>query len=258
MSDVFREVDEDIAEDQRRALLKRYGPYAALAVTTVIAVVGGRELWAARQEAERQASATEYVAGVETLAGDLSAGAEALRELAENGPKGYSALARMQIAGARNDEGDKEGAAAAYEALAADNAAPELLRDVARVRLGYVLLDLDRAASARSAVAPLLNRNSRYRPFAQEIAGLAAYEEGDFAGAREAFQALAFSIEAPAALRDTRAPEYLALAEAALAMSKTPSSAAAPEAAQPVETAPVPVDAESLEDTAPETAEEVQ
>jgi hypothetical protein len=64
MSDIFKEVDEDLRREQVRKLWDRYGPYViGLAILIVVATAGyrGWEYW---QERQAQATGDRFLAAL--------------------------------------------------------------------------------------------------------------------------------------------------------------------------------------------------
>ena len=57
------------------------------------------------------------------------------------GIEGYALLARMKEAAAQLETGDRTGAVAAYDALAADSGLDPLLRDVSSLKAAMLLFD---------------------------------------------------------------------------------------------------------------------
>ena len=147
MTDLFRDIDEDLRAEQARLLLRRYGWVAALALLLVVAGVAAWQLAAWR---ERQADAKlsgQYLRAMRA-ADDLSqsgfggnspqlaASRDAvLRRLAPletaRVAPGIRTLARLRAAGLLADAGNAAGAVRLLDAVAADGRAERPLRDAA-------------------------------------------------------------------------------------------------------------------------------
>jgi hypothetical protein len=219
MSDIFREVDEDLRRDQLTALWKRYGSVliglAVLIVAATAGYVGWRAWNNARMEAQTDllleafAQADPAVAGGEQVP-DPQAALTALAAAAPNLRPDAAALARLYEASLRSRAGQGEAAIAIYDALAADGRVDRLTRDLA------LLLSVQTQASAGDAAAlsarlrPLLVPGNPWRTSATEMQALLALRMGDAAQAGALFQTLAQDSEAPAAMR-ARAAEMAAL-----------------------------------------------
>ncbi len=202
--DVFlREVDEELNQDRQLAFFRRYGPIlGGLALIAVIAV-GVIELM--RGQAGREA-AEASVAYQQAL--DEGAGPDALMQYASAVDGGYEALAILRAAGTLAAQGQTADAVEAY-ALAYDNTdLPASLRDLARLRAGYLALDEDGAA-ADDIVSGI--ETEAFAPNALEIRGLSALNRGDYGSAAAAFAQLREDATSAAAGRATL---FLGLAEA--------------------------------------------
>ena len=120
--DFFREVDEAVRHDRYKELWDKYGLYALVAATLIVAGVAGFKAWTYWQERKSQEAGTEFSQALGALdGGDAAKANSALNDLAEKGPAGYRVLARFQIAAAEAQAGNTDKAVALYDALAADS-----------------------------------------------------------------------------------------------------------------------------------------
>ena len=96
MSDIFREVDEEVRRDQLKKLWERYGIFfIALAVLFVAAVAGwrGYQWWQAKLAAESGAAFTSAVSLSEQ--GKHEEAEAAFAKIAKEGTASYRALAAI-------------------------------------------------------------------------------------------------------------------------------------------------------------------
>ena len=146
MTDVFREIDEEVRAEQVRLAIRRYGWMVALAVLVVLLGVGG---WQAVAWRERQAQARLSAAYLHATrqADDLAtngfggnspqlvaardAAIASFAPLEGAGDPGIRTLARLRGAQLLTDKGDTAGAIRLLDAVAGDAAAERALRDVA-------------------------------------------------------------------------------------------------------------------------------
>lgn len=210
MSDIFREVDEEVRREQLKRLWDRYGLVMIAAAVLIVAAVGG---WRAYQwyEAKRAAeSGAAYEAGQQLAQdGKHADAAAAFARLAQQGTAGYRVLARLREAEELATT-DAKAAVAAFEAIAADSGAPPLLRDVAMIRAGFALVDQAPLAEVSRRIEPLAAAGAPFRHSARELLALSAWRNGDMAAARRWGEAAMADAEAPADLR-TRMDVLLAL-----------------------------------------------
>ncbi|WP_022727494.1 tetratricopeptide repeat protein [Fodinicurvata sediminis] len=210
MSDIFREVDEEVRRDQWMTFFKKYGVYIGLAVAVVVLAVAGTEGWKYWQQQQRAESSQRYFVasqGVEAEE-DPTAAIEAFEKIATGGEGAYSILAAFQQAGLQADSGNPEQAAATLEEVAGSSA-PQLWRDAALVQAAQYRLDLGDYQRAEDMLTEQVQGDGAYRPLALEVTALAAIERGDEEQAREDLQAIVDDSGAPGPLRQ-RATQMLA------------------------------------------------
>ena len=101
MSDIFREVDEEVRREQLKKLWQRYGNHVVAAAILVVAAVAawrGYGWWEAKRAAE--AGAAFEAAGNLADAGKLSEAEVAFARIAADGTASYRHLARVREAAA--------------------------------------------------------------------------------------------------------------------------------------------------------------
>ena len=64
MSDIFREIDEELRRDNLLKLWSRYGRYVVALAVLVLIVAGGTVAWRDHQLSERRAQSTRYAAAL--------------------------------------------------------------------------------------------------------------------------------------------------------------------------------------------------
>ena len=204
--DVFiREVDEDVQQDKQLQFLRRYGPLLAAAAVLLLVVVGASEVLESRREAARAEAAEAYAATLEE-----STDPDALLQFASAAEGGYQALARMRAAGLLARQGESRAAIDAYASVWGDDDLSGPLRDLARIRAGY--LALEEGGSAADGVVTGVGTEALL-PFAREVSALSAMGRGDYRTAAATFRAIERTDAAPGELR-RRAGALAALAEA--------------------------------------------
>lgn len=212
MSDdlIFREVDEDLRQEQLHKLWKRYGVYVIAVAVAIVVGVAGYKGWVWYQERQAEQSGVRFEAALQLAAEGKEAEArQAFNELAEDGSGDYPLLARFAAAAAKAQSGDRAGAAADYEALANDAGDP-VLRDLARVKAALILVDTESYESLEQRLSGITEEANPWRNAAWEVLGLAAYRAGDVEKAADAFEQIASDFEASQEMRQ-RAQMMLAL-----------------------------------------------
>jgi hypothetical protein len=217
MSDIFREVDEDLRRDQIMTFWKRYGGFVIAAAVLVVAATAGNvgwKHWRTTRMEERTAVLSEALAKLrpadENSQPDLKAAADALSAVGAKLGDGHADMARLYEAGLRAREGERDKAIALYDQVAGTAGTDPMLRDLATLLSVQLQLDTGDAAALRIRLAPLLKAGNAWKAAATEASGLLAARAGDNAGAASLFKELSEDSTAPQALR-ARATELAAL-----------------------------------------------
>ena len=211
MSDIFREIDEELRRDNLLNLWARYGRYIIAVAAVALVVAGGIVAWREHQLAERRAQSTRY-AGALTLArdGKEADAAKVFAAIAEEGG-GYAVLASFEEAALLAKSGDRSAAIADYDRIAATDLDPGL-RGLAL--LLSVMQSLPEAGARQTIerLAPLTESGNPWRPTALELTALARLKSGDKSGALDLYKGLADDLAAPPSLRARAAEMAAALA----------------------------------------------
>lgn len=217
MSDIFREVDEDLRRDQIMTFWKRYGGLVIAAAVLVVAATAGNvgwKHWRTTRMEERTSVLSDALAKLrpadEYTQPDTKAAADALAAASAKLGEGHADLARLYEAGLRARDGQRDDAVKLYDQVAGNGGADPMLRDLATLLSVQLQLDTGDAAALRGRLAPLLKPGSAWRASATEASGLLAARAGDNAGAAALFKELSDDTTAPQGLR-ARATELAAL-----------------------------------------------
>jgi len=230
MSDIFREVEEDVRREQAKKLWDRYGIYVIGAAVLIVAITAGYRGWEWYTAKKAAESGAEYYAAMQLAReGNVDEARVAFDALAAKGG-GVGTLASLRAAAAMAQSGDREGAVAEFDAIANRSGVQADLRNVARVRAAYVLLDMNDRAGVEQHVADLADSGSVWRASARELLGLAAYQDGDIETATARFEELLADSDTPS---DMRARAQLMVS---LIAADRPSAASASDSAEEAST----------------------
>jgi hypothetical protein len=210
MSDIFREVDEDVRRDQAAQVWSRYqNLFIGLAVLVIAATAGWR-LYDHYRTKQAEEAGAKYEAALALARDGKSAEAEgAFEQIAKGGPKGYAALARLREA-AEYSSTDPAVAVKAYDAIAADGTIDPLFQSLARLRAALLRLDEADAKENETRLAPMATNDNPFRFSAREALALAALKHDDFDAAGRQLDAIVVDPQAPATMRQ-RAEALLAV-----------------------------------------------
>ena len=200
MSDIFREVEEEVRRERFEQLWKQYGDYVIAAVALVVIAIAGYELWQ-RYETNQSLKASETLIAAQDLAetGDFARANPAFAIVAKDAPKGYAEMARLSEAGALVRVGRRDEAVQIYKSVAAEDSGP--LRGVALVRAGWASVESSSRSDLGTLLSPLTDPGNPWRPAANEILAFSDYRSGATADAQKEFQALADDKDAADTMR---------------------------------------------------------
>lgn len=198
----IREVNEELRSEQVRAVWRRFGPVLiGGAVAVVIGTAGyvGYEYW---RESKAAVSGDQFLTALD-LAGEKKTdeALSALKKLETEGAGSYPVLAQLRTATLLEQKKDMAGAVTAFDAVAADSKAPVALRDVAKLRAAYILVDTGSYEDVAKRAETLSADGNPMRGSAREVLGLAAYKAGRADDARKLFRQNADDAAIPANLR---------------------------------------------------------
>lgn len=209
MSDIFREIEDELRRDNLLKLWQRYAKYVVAAVVIALLIAGAVAAWLSHRQALREAAGTQYSNALLLLRTGKEADAiKAFGELAKEGG-GYGALAAFEEAGLLAKSGNEKAAIAGYDRLAADSSiGPDLRHLAVLLSVMHALPSTDpHVAIAR--LKPLTESGDPWRFSALDLTAAAELRSGDRGGALSIYQKLADDLTAPQDLR-ARAAEMAA------------------------------------------------
>jgi len=197
VSDIFREVEEDVRRERLQKLWKAYGSYAVVAIALLFAGIAGWQVWERREQQERQKVSDAFIAA-QRITNPQSA-ASAFADLARTAPKGYAQVARLSQAGAMLTSGQRDGAIDLYKQIAKDDSG--LIGSVARLRAGWALAETASRTELVELLKPLDQPGNAWRLNAREVLAYADYRAMDTKSALTKYSELAADPESPQGLR---------------------------------------------------------
>lgn len=220
---LLREVEEELRRERLEKLWQQYGTYViAVAALIVVGVAGYKYMEARRISIAEEAGAQYEAAMALATGGKEGSAAKELEKLAADGPSGYQALARLQLAGILLKEGKKDEALKSFEALADDSSADSLLRDFAALQAASLRLGDADWTEMQNRLNALAADDNPWRYSARELLGLAALKAGKPDEARKVLEPLLADENAPRSIVDR---SQIVMAEiAASELAKTTAS----------------------------------
>lgn len=249
---LIREVEEEVRKEQLKRLWDRFGVYLLGLCLAVILVVGGAKLWQYFERQKAFAAGQHYVEAMQLAdEGKNDEANAAFVALAQSGSTGPRSLAILQEAAIKIAKDDVPGAVAAYDIVSADTSAAAPLRDLARVRAAYLLVDTAPLDDLQRRVGTLNAEGNPWRNSAREILALGAYRNGELDTANELLADIVGDPRASMSSRQ-RAQILLSIVQASLSTKAgtAPSAGTTSVGTTPVES-PAATNSPSVGETAP-------
>ncbi|TRL40067.1 tetratricopeptide repeat protein [Rhizobium straminoryzae] len=193
----IREVNEELRSEQISGVWRRFryfiiGGAALIVVGT--AAYRGYEYWHSHNAS---IYGDQFLAALNLAKDKPDEALAALKTLEADGSGAYPVLARMRAATLLAQKGDVAAAVAAFNDVSKDKAVPEVMRDVAKLRAAFLLIDTGTYDQVSAEVEVMAVPGNALRNSAREALGLAAYKAGDMAKAKQWFQDIAGDATAP-------------------------------------------------------------
>ncbi|MGB7205045.1 MAG: tetratricopeptide repeat protein [Anderseniella sp.] len=204
MSDdgLFREVDEEVRRDKANQIWSRYGNLIMAGCVAIVLSVGGYKAWQYWQAQLAEKAGMEWYNAIAlSQAGKLAEADTAFDQITKSKHKGYSILAQLSQAARLGQDKKNAEAVALYDQVAADTTVDKPLRDLARVRAAYLLVDTAPAADLMTRLSGLETAASSWRHAAREIMALAHIRAGSAKLADEQVNLILGDVATPAGLR---------------------------------------------------------
>ncbi|TAN19047.1 MAG: tetratricopeptide repeat protein [Rhizobiaceae bacterium] len=199
----FREVTDELRQDKAKAFLSKYGLWLIAIALVIIVVTVGFVLYRhwATERADRSGDVFSQALSL-AQDGKNDQALTDLDKIEKNGYGAYPVLARMRAATILADKGDFKGAVKAFDAVSTDGSIPDSVRDIAKLRAAFILVDHGTYDEVSAHVQALTSETNPLRFSAREALGLAAWKAGKLDDALKLFQGLATEETAPRDLRE--------------------------------------------------------
>jgi hypothetical protein len=212
VSDIFREIDEELRRDNLLKLWSRYGRYAIALAVLVLVAAGGVVAWRDHQLSERRAQSIRYASALSLAReGKNADAAKVFAAIAQEGG-GYAVLAAFEEAEYLAKSGDSNGAITVYDRIASTSGPDTSFRDLAMLLSAMHGLSGKDPQSLVDRLAPLTASGNPWRATALELTAAAKLGAGDKSGALGVYKTLADDLTAPQGVRARAAEMVAALA----------------------------------------------
>lgn len=215
MSDLFREIDEEIRQDRALEIWKKYGIYIIAVAILIVLGTAGYRIYSHFEQKNAEALGLRFQVALEaSTAGRSEDAAKEFQAIASEGGKGYAKLARFRAA-AELALTSKSEAIKLYDALSSDASVPLVLQGLARLRAATLATDDISFDELKARVDPLLPQGGPWAGLARELLGTKKLAANDFKAAGEYFDAIITDDAAPASVKQ-RATMFLALVKSSV------------------------------------------
>lgn len=209
----LREVDDNLRRDRMIGLAQRYGRIAAAAVGVGLLLLALGLWWNSYRAKQAGATGEQYMVALAPTGAGGAPDAKALAALGESSRPGYRYGARLAAAAEAQRAGDAKAAAAKFDAIAADTAAPQAYRDLATIRSVSAAFDTLPPQTVIDRLKPLAVTGSPFFASAAEMTAAAWIKANQPGKAGPLFAAIARDTQAPAALRGRAAAMATAMGQ---------------------------------------------
>jgi hypothetical protein len=210
VSDIFKEIDEELRRDNLAKLWQRYGTYVIAFAVVVVVATGATVAWREYQQRLRASEGERFAVALDLARlGKFKEAGGAFAGLAQDSSR-RAVLARLEMAALEARGGDVARAQASYEAIAADASVDMSVRDLATILAAQYGLASTDPKRLIDRLQPYLSDAGPWQPSALELTALAQLKAGDKAAAHATYQRLADDLAAPQGMR-SRAAEMVAV-----------------------------------------------
>jgi len=201
MSDIFREVDEEVRRDEALKIWEKYQNWVIILAIAIVAATAGYKFWQGNKiKAEQQAGAQYQAALTLAQQGKAEEAQKAFAALTSSPQPGYQLLSRLQVA-IETGQQDAGAGVKAFDTIAADTSVGPVIQEAAKLRAAMLLVDTASMDEIKTRLQPLTGDRQPFRNTAREVYGYAALKANDFDLAAKQFDAVAQDPEATAAQR---------------------------------------------------------
>lgn len=198
----FREVDENLRQDQMVGAARRWAPYVGGLVLLLLAALAAFLFWRNHRAQQAGLASEALNPSLARLESNLPLpDPAAIQTLADGSNKAYSAAARFALADAAVAKGDSAGAANILLALSGDSATPQPQRDFALIRATMLQYDKLPPNQVIDRLKGLAVQGNAWFPSAGEMTALAWLKRNRKDKAGPLFAAVAADPYTPGSIR---------------------------------------------------------
>jgi len=178
---LFREVDEEVRQEQFKKLWARYGNAVIGLAVLVILGVAGMEGWKYWQLKQSQEAGDKFFAAAQLATAGKAA--DAVKDFEAIDKTGFADLGRLRAAAQLAADGKAADAVKLYDEIAADAKVDQTLRDLSRIRAAAVMADTAAFADVEARLKDFTAADNPWRHIARELLASVQFRLKDYPGA---------------------------------------------------------------------------
>lgn len=199
----MREIDDAVRQDDTLEFFEKYGTALGGAVALILASMVGYWWWDSSNEAQLEAQSETIVSALDSVTEqDFASAGETVNELGDDSSVGARTMAKFLQAAAALEQDETAKAVELYAAVAADEEAPQSLRDLALIREVSANFDDRKPEDVIAKLEGLAVPGNPYFGSAGELVAIAHLEAGDREAAGALFSAISQDEQVPETLRN--------------------------------------------------------
>jgi len=211
LSDIFREIDDEVRQDRAKDMWKKYGVYIIALAVLIVVSISGFKAWQYYSSQQAEKAGVAYLENMVLVDnGEDEKALEAFRAMSQKGSTGFYLLSKFQEAGLLAKAGNDGEAIEVYDTLAGNSALDQSLRNLASFRAALLLSNTASFQEVEDRIGELAITGNPWRQSAQEILAITAFRTGDLIKAEEIFIVLSTDPETPNDMR-TRATAMISI-----------------------------------------------
>jgi len=200
---LMREIDEAVRQDDTLQFFQKYGVPLGSAVAIILVGMLGFWWWDSTNEAALEEQSEAIVSALDSVeATDFAGAEEKVAGLVDDGSPGARTMAKFLQASASLEQGESAKAVELFASIAADEDAPQSLRDLALIREVSTNFDDREPADIIAKLEGLAQPGNPYFGSAGELVAIAHLEAGNREEAGALFSAISQDENVPETLQN--------------------------------------------------------
>ena len=210
MSDILRQVDEDLRKDRLLKIWSSYRIYIVSFILIILISLSGYQYYLSSTQLKNEAIVEQYINSINSM--DVNTSIEQLLELNESDNSFIKGLAKLKRAELYFSTEDKEQAIKLLESISIDESLDQIIRDMALYKYLMIQLDtLDKDVYFEIIDSQDLNA-SKFKYLFKELKALKYLIEGDRINSLEIFESIISDENSPINLK-TRSEKFIKISK---------------------------------------------